>query len=250
MVSLTQPGALDPRPRPADDGGRDRAAWLVLAAEGPATELAGHAPPGTVRILADPRRFRDILLAERPRVVVCAQPPAGAAEVDLVAAERRRRSGLRAVHLAPPDASDARLAALSLGFDDALLATTGAAELAGRLHLLEARARATPGGRSVLVVAPGLELDLAAHELRQDGEVIHLRPKEFGLLAMLAGHPGRAWTRRQLIDRVWGPGHAGESRTVDVHVRWLRSKIEPDPAHPVRLVTVRGVGYRLDGPQR
>jgi DNA-binding response OmpR family regulator len=80
--------------------------------------------------------------------------------------------------------------------------------------------------------------------------VVHLRPKEFGLLAMLAGHPGRAWTRRQLMDRVWGPGHAGESRTVDVHVRWLRSKIEPDPAHPVRLVTVRGVGYRLDGSHR
>ena len=66
------------------------------------------------------------------------------------------------------------------------------------------------------------------------------------LLAMLAAHPGRAYTRRQLLDRVWGPGHAGDPRTVDVHVRWLRSKIEQQPEAPEHLVTVRGVGYRLD----
>jgi DNA-binding response OmpR family regulator len=250
VVVLSQPGSVDPRPKPTGDGGRDRAAWLVLAVEGPATELAGHAPSTTVRIVADPRRFRDVLLAERPRVVVCAQPPASTPDLELVATERRRRSGLRAIHLAPPDAVAERLAARALGFDDALLTTTPAAELAGRLGLLEARSRAMPGTGPVLVVAPGLELDLAAHELRRDGDVVHLRPKEYGLLAMLAAHPGRAYTRRQLLDRVWGPGHQGGARTVDVHVRWLRSKIEPDPGRPVLLVTVRGVGYRLDYPQR
>ncbi len=86
-----------------------------------------------------------------------------------------------------------------------------------------------------------------AHELRRDGQVIHLRPKEFGLLALLAAHPGRAYTRRELLHLVWGPAHVGGPRTVDVHVRWLRSKIEPGP-EPAYLVTVRGVGYRLDEP--
>jgi DNA-binding response OmpR family regulator len=91
---------------------------------------------------------------------------------------------------------------------------------------------------------------MAAHELRRGGAIVHLRPKEFGLLATLAAHPGRAYTRRELLDRVWGSGHGSGPRTVDVHVRWLRSKIEPDPEHPLHLVTVRGVGYRLDPPRR
>ncbi len=82
--------------------------------------------------------------------------------------------------------------------------------------------------------------------MRRSGTLVHLRPKEFQLLSVLASHPGRAYTRRQLLDQVWGTGHDGDPRTVDVHVRWLRSKIEPRPEAPVHLVTVRGVGYRLD----
>ncbi len=167
-----------------------------------------------------------------------------------MAAERRRRADLRAVLLAPPAAVAERLAALALGFDDALVTTVAVAELAGRLALLEAGARSEPNVDTVVPVAPGVDLDLSGHMLRRDGDVVRLRPKEFGLLAMLASLPGRALSRRQLIDGVWGSGHQGGARTVDVHVRWLRSKIEPDPGHPVHLVTVRGVGYRLDAPQR
>ena len=107
-----------------------------------------------------------------------------------------------------------------------------------------------PAGRRdldvALAVTEDTELDLVAHEVRRGGSIVHLRPKEFQLLAMLAAHPGRAYTRRQLLDRVWGPGHAGDPRTVDVHIRWLRSKIESQPDVPNHLVTVRGVGYRLD----
>jgi DNA-binding response OmpR family regulator len=99
-----------------------------------------------------------------------------------------------------------------------------------------------------LPIADGFELDLVAHELRLDGRSVHLRPKEFQLLALLAAHPGRAYSRRQLLDRVWGADHGGDPRTVDVHIRWLRSKVEPRPDQPVHLVTVRGVGYRLDPP--
>jgi DNA-binding response OmpR family regulator len=221
----------------------------VLAVDGPALDLAAHVPAVQVRIVDDPRRFRDLLLAERPRVVVCSQPPAGAEDLALVAAERRRRAGMRAVHITPVDSAGLRLEALGMGFDDALSSATPAAELAGRLALLEARARFRPESRPVVRVADDLELDLAAHELRRNGELVHLRPKEFGLLATLAACPGVAHTRRLLLEQVWGAGHGGP-RTVDVHVRWLRSKIEPDPANPTRLLTVRGVGYRLDDGQR
>ncbi len=224
--------------------------WLVLAIDGPATRIAAEAHGPGVRVVADPARFRALLLAERPRIVVCAEPPADCAVVDAVAAERRRRAHMRAVHLAPPDAVDARLAALTAGFDGALTTSMPAAELAGRLRWLDARARQRPGTWSVHAIGDGLELDVIAHELRRGPEVIHLRPREFGLLALLAAHPGRAYSRRELLDRVWGPEHHGGVRTVDVHVRWLRSKIEPCPERPVHLLTVRGLGYRFDGPQR
>ncbi len=250
MAIVPEPHQRKNRPLPPAAALSRRVAWLILAVDGPATEVPDRVGTSAVRVVADERRFRDLLLAERPRVVVCAQPPAERAALDLVASERRRRTTLRAVHLAPPDAVGARLAALDLGFDDALTTATPATELVGRLTWLDAKARSRPGPPSLLTVGDGLELDLAAHELRRDGEVVHLRPKEFGLLALLGSHPSRAYTRRELLDRVWGPSHEGGVRTVDVHIRWLRSKLEPDPDRPVHLVTIRGVGYRLDAPQR
>lgn len=235
---------------PAPDAAPVRVAWLVLASDGPALELAARRPDVVVRVEADPRRFRDLLIAERPRLVIVAQPPAGPEDLALVADERRRRTWFRAVHLAPAAAAAARLTALSLGFDDSLTGETTGAELAGRLAWLEGRAIARAGDGTHLPVGDDLDLDLTARELRRGGTAIHLRPKEFGLLALLVSQPGRVFTRRELLERVWGPQHPIASRTVDVHVRWLRSKIEPNPARPVYLVTARGAGYRLDPRQR
>lgn len=224
-----------------------RATWLVLATDGPGLEVDRYAPaPTRVRCEADPARFVRLLASDRPRVALVAEPPAGPRQLTIVRDERRRRHGLRTIHLSPVDDVAARLAALRDGFDEALPQTIGAAELAARATLLEARSRSRPP--TALPIAAGFELDLVAHELRLDGRAVHLRPKEFQLLAMLAAHPGRAYSRRQLLDRVWGPDQVGDPRTVDVHVRWLRSKIEPQPNRPVHLVTVRGVGYRLDPP--
>lgn len=250
MAIPSRPARGNPRPPSAAAGSGQRAAWLVLASDGPATDVAIHAPATVVRVVDDPRRFRDLLLAERPRVVVCAQPPAGATDLELVVRERRHRPGLRAVHLSEPEAVVARLGALALGFDDAVTTAIPAAELAGRIGWLEHLVRGTRHSGTEVPVADGLVLDLAGRRLRRGTLSVHLRPKELGLLALLATHPGRAYTRSELLRRVWGRDGPDGVRTVDVHVRWLRSKIEGDPQRPVHLVTVRGVGYRLDPPSR
>jgi two-component system response regulator RegX3 len=227
--------------------GAQRATWLVLAVDGPGLELPKAAPDGPrVRTIADPATFLAIFDTDRPRIAILAEPPAGPNDRAAVAQERRRRQSLRTIHLSRPDDVAARLAALREGFDEALPHSIGAVELAARAAILEDRTRVRSA--SCLRIADGYELDLVAHELRHDGRAVHLRPKEFQLLAMLAAHPGRAYTRRQLLDRVWGPDQVGDPRTVDVHVRWLRSKIEAQPDRPIHLVTVRGVGYRLDPP--
>jgi DNA-binding response OmpR family regulator len=90
-------------------------------------------------------------------------------------------------------------------------------------------------------------LDLARREILLDNQPLSLKPKEFDLLLFLARHRGQALSRDLILERVWGWEFSGGSRTVDVHVRWLREKIEPDPAHPARIITVRGAGYRFEG---
>jgi DNA-binding response OmpR family regulator len=102
------------------------------------------------------------------------------------------------------------------------------------------------GVEARLPVAEETVLDLRAHELRRDGRTIPLRPKEYQLLVTLAANPGRAFSRRQLLDLAWDRERDIDTRTVDVHVHWLRAKIEATPRHPTHLITVRGFGYRLD----
>jgi DNA-binding response OmpR family regulator len=92
-----------------------------------------------------------------------------------------------------------------------------------------------------------LIVDPARREVRLDGEPLRLKPKEYELLLFLARNRGIALSRDLILERVWGWEHSGGSRTVDVHVRWLRAKIEPDPAEAQRIVTVRGMGYRFEG---
>lgn len=221
-------------------------AWVVMAAGGVTAAAAATFPVG-IRAVGDHAALERALADLRPRVVLLEMPPAGPAEVAAVARERRRRPSMRAMLLNDPADVDGRLAALELGLDEALPVSTPLGEVVGRLRLATSAPRRQGTG---LRIADGLELDLVAHELRRDGDVVHLRPKEYALLALLAAHPGRAYTRRQLLDRVWGQGSESDPRTVDVHVRWLRSKIEPTPDAPQRLVTVRGIGYRLEPPDR
>ncbi len=221
----------------------DHPTWVALADGGP-IERIGRLANGRLRITTDRDAFGDLLVRSRPRVAIVAMPPACPEDLDAAIRERRRRTGLRLLHLSRPADIDARVDALRLGFDHAVPETVDPVELLGRIRLLDDRARTRPD--SVMVVAHGVTVDMIAHAVRRDGALVHLRPKEFQLLAMLAAHPGRAYTRRQLLDRVWGPDHVGDPRTVDVHIRWLRSKIEARPERPAHLLTIRGVGYRLD----
>jgi len=92
-----------------------------------------------------------------------------------------------------------------------------------------------------------LTIDLTRREVTLDGQVIPLKPQEYELLAFFAEHKGQMLSRELILERVWGWDYIGDSRTVDVHVRWLRQKIEADPANPIRIVTVRGGGYRFEG---
>lgn len=92
-----------------------------------------------------------------------------------------------------------------------------------------------------------VRMDIERHEVSVSGRAVRLALKEFELLELLLRNAGRVMTRAQLIDRVWGSDYVGDTKTLDVHVKRLRSKIEPDPARPVKLVTVRGLGYKFAG---
>lgn len=202
-----------------------------------------------LQVTGDSASFRAALLAERPRLIIVCVPPGSADDVQLAATERQRRPRSRVALLNGRDHVAERLDALRKGFDAALPLDLDAVELRGRLAILTEQTRVVRGVHR-LRVADGTELDLESRGLRRDGRPLHLRPKEFGLLEFLVRHPGRTFTRRQLLDRVWGSDRDGDHRTVDVHVRWLREKLEVDPERPRLLMTVRGVGYRLDADDR
>ena len=199
----------------------------------------------TMEVVADSQTFRSMLLTDRPKLVVLFAPPASADDIEAVAAERRRRRDMRAVLIDEPADAAQRLSALRSGFDEAFNDTIAPAELAGRLALLaEISAREAPGRR--IAIGPDALLDLEARELRISNRPVHLRPREFALLEVLAGNPGRTFTRQQLLAAVGARTSIRDLRTIDVHIRWLRAKLDAQPTVRARLVTVRGAGYRLD----
>ena len=101
--------------------------------------------------------------------------------------------------------------------------------------------------RTILITVNDLNIDVVRRQATIGDGVLDLTPKEFDLLAFLASNQGLVFSREQLLEKVWGYDRAGDTRTVDVHIRWLRKKIEADPARPKRLVTIRSVGYKLEG---
>jgi two-component system OmpR family response regulator len=139
---------------------------------------------------------------------------------------------------------------LELGADDYVTKPFSMRELLARIRAMLRRAtmteKASAREESTLRV-DDVEIDLARHQVGRGGSPLNLTRKEFDLLAFLVKNRNIVFSREQILEKVWGDDYYGSDRTVDVHIRWLREKIEADPAHPERLVTVRGVGYKFEG---
>ena len=149
-----------------------------------------------------------------------------------------------------------RVVGLEVGADDYMTKPFSMRELMARVKAMLRRVRlvreeinlaATSPAAGQPLIFDDLIIDVTRREVRAQDHVLALKPKEFELLHFLAQHRGKVLTREFILERVWGWEYIGDSRTVDVHVRWLREKIEPNPAQPKRIITVRGAGYRFEG---
>lgn len=164
----------------------------------------------------------------------------------------RRRSDVPILMLTARGEEIDRVVGLELGADDYVTKPFSIRELMARVRNLLRRSHRAPSAAddaspADILRSGDLEVDSVSHIVRLNGELLELKPREFDLLALLAKNKARAFTRDQILERLWGHDYYGDSRTVDVHIRWLREKIEPQPSKPVRIVTIRGVGYRFDG---
>jgi DNA-binding response OmpR family regulator len=168
-----------------------------------------------------------------------------------VCRQMRRESAVPIIMLTARESEVDRVVGLELGADDYVTKPFSLRELVARvranLRRMEMLRHPEPDDRPTMLRFGDVEVDLERHEARRGGQVLALKPKEYDLLVFLAQHPGRAFSRDHLLERVWGYTAAGDTRTVDVHVRWLREKIEINPSQPKLIETVRGLGYRFAG---
>ena len=158
----------------------------------------------------------------------------------------RQRSSVPVIMLTAKDSEVDKVVGLELGADDYVTKPFSSRELLARIRAV-LRRRGEPDDLmpATLEVGP-VRMDVERHVVSVGGQPIQLPLKEFELLEMLLRNAGRVLTRMQLIDRIWGADYVGDTKTLDVHVKRLRSKIEPDPGSPRHLVTVRGLGYKLE----
>ncbi len=161
----------------------------------------------------------------------------------------RSRSSVPVIMVTARDSEIDKVVGLELGADDYVTKPYSARELIARIRAVLRRGADTGADDEtvdgVLEAGP-VRMDVDRHTVSVDGELITLPLKEFDLLEYLMRNAGRVLTRGQLIDRVWGADYVGDTKTLDVHVKRLRSKIEPDPSSPVHLLTVRGLGYKFE----
>src|SRR5687767_7542157 len=146
----------------------------------------------------------------------------------------RAESGVPILMLTARDSELDKVVGLELGADDYVTKPFSLRELLARVRaLLRRTERPAVGGEAPQTIEAGrVTIDLSGHRVLRDGQPLAIKPKAYELLAFLAQHPGQAFTRDQLLERVWGYDYAGETRTVDVHVHWLRAQIEENPTSP------------------
>ncbi|NKX56303.1 response regulator transcription factor [Arthrobacter mobilis] len=163
-----------------------------------------------------------------------------------VCRQLRQRSNVPVIMLTAKDAEIDKVVGLELGADDYVTKPYSSRELVARVRAVLRRQAEPEELISNTVHSGPVRMDIERHVVTVNGEQVSLPLKEFELLEMLLRNAGRVLTRGQLIDRVWGSDYVGDTKTLDVHVKRLRGKIEPDPSAPRYLVTVRGLGYKFE----
>jgi two-component system response regulator RegX3 len=204
-----------------------------------------------VELAADGMEAIERFDATRPALVLLDVMLPQVSGID-VCRELRSRSRVPIIMVTARNAEIDAVVGLEVGADDYVSKPFRLRELVARVR---AQLRRGPNGEEpeaetadVLDVGD-VRLDAARHEVFVRGELVALPLKEFELLELLLGNAGRVLTRDVLIDRIWGPNYFGDTKTLDVHIKRLRAKLEDDPSHPTRIVTVRGVGYRYEKPK-
>ena len=157
----------------------------------------------------------------------------------------RAKSRVPIIMVTAKDSEIDKVLGLELGADDYVTKPFSSRELVARIRAV-LRRNIDDFDDSPVVEAGPVRIDPERHQVSVDGQVVSMPLKEFDLLEYLVRNAGRVLTRGQLIDRIWGSDYVGDTKTLDVHVKRLRSKVEADPAHPVHLLTVRGLGYKFE----
>ena len=174
----------------------------------------------------------DVMMPGMPGTEVCRQ--------------LRARGPVGIVMVTARDSEIDKVVGLELGADDYVTKPFSHRELVARIRAVLRRGQDQVLRPDVLEVS-GVRLDVERHQVQVGGQEVRLALREFELLELLLRNAGRVMTRGQLIDRIWGANYVGDTKTLDVHVKRLRAKIEEDPAQPRRLITVRGLGYKFEG---
>jgi two-component system OmpR family response regulator len=159
----------------------------------------------------------------------------------------RKEMAVPIIMLTARDDEIDKITGLDLGADDYMTKPFSMRELMARVRAMLRRMEIKTVIPETPVKSGDLEIDIRHHMITRAGIALNLSPKEFDLLVFLAGNKGLVFSRDQLLEKVWGYEYSGDTRTVDVHIRWLREKIENNSEEPKRLITVRGVGYKFEG---
>jgi two-component system response regulator RegX3 len=159
----------------------------------------------------------------------------------------RTSSQVPIIMLTAKDSEIDKVVGLELGADDYVTKPYSSRELIARIKaVLRRGTNEDIAAENGILTAAGIRLDVGKHQVTVNGTLISLPLKEFELLEFLMRNSGRVLTRTQLIDRIWGGDYYGDTKTLDVHIKRLRSKVEADPANPVLIQTIRGLGYKLE----
>jgi len=193
----------------------------------------------------DGKTALNVAIENKPDVVVLDLGLPDIDGVDVIAGLRGWTS-VPIIVLSARTESTSKVEALDAGADDYVTKPFGMDELLARLRAAVRRTTAAPAVDDPIVKTASFTVDLAVKRVHRDDREVHLTPTEWGLIEVLARHPGRLVSQKQLLQEVWGPSHTSESQYLRVYMAQLRRKLEPEPAHPRHLITEPGMGYRFE----